>query len=100
MKNFSIRVELLGRTIAADYEHLHARMRAAGFGTVIVSSDGSKAHLPPAEYVHSTTEALATTKTVRNKASAAASTQLRAGLSHRVFVVQMADWASMNLQPA
>lgn len=96
MKNFSVRVELLNDANGQDYADLHQRMRNSGFDTVIAFRDGSKAHLPPAEYVHSV-NGLETVLQVRDRASNAVSIGLRFGLSYRIYAVEIIDWAGHNL---
>ena len=49
MTNYSIRIELNGAT-AQDYNLLHGYMAVRGFPRTIISSDGVRYDLPPAEY--------------------------------------------------
>jgi hypothetical protein len=97
MSMFNVRVELLHHADGNDYERLHARMRAQGFATAIVAANGSRYHLPPAEYVHVSAEA---TQQVRDRATRVAQAGLRAGLQCRVYVLQFVDWASYALEVA
>ncbi|WP_116137198.1 hypothetical protein [Trinickia diaoshuihuensis] len=99
MKNFNIRVELIHDANGKDYAELHQRMSSAGFGTLIRLKNGQSAHLPPAEYVYST-NSVETAMSVRDKAGAAVTTGLRAGLFFRLYVVEFVDWATHNLLPS
>lgn len=49
MTNFTTRVELHDAN-GADYQNLHAAMQAEGFSRTIVSENGTRYHLPTAEY--------------------------------------------------
>jgi hypothetical protein len=52
MAQFTVRVELHNAD-DDDYEALHSAMKSEGFSRFIKSDDGTKYHLPPAEYVRS-----------------------------------------------
>ncbi|CAE6806397.1 hypothetical protein R69619_05451 [Paraburkholderia nemoris] len=99
MKNFNTRVELIHDANGSDYAELHQRMSAAGFGTIIRFNNGQSAHLPPAEYVHSTNSAV-TAISIRDKAGEVVTAGLRPGLSFRLYVVEFVDWATHNLLPS
>jgi len=50
MASFTTRVELRGTPSKADYDKLHAAMRARGFTQTVVAPNGKSFYLPHAEY--------------------------------------------------
>ncbi|QBB69345.1 endoribonuclease GhoS [Pseudolysobacter antarcticus] len=55
MSRFTVRVELHAAS-EADYQRLHTAMAAQRFSRIITADDGSRHHLPTAEYDHQSTE--------------------------------------------
>lgn len=50
MSKYTVRVELHDNADERDYETLHAAMSRKGFSRYIVDADGTRYHLPHAEY--------------------------------------------------
>lgn len=95
MSNFSVRVEILGYPTAQQYEQLHAYMEGAGFSRFIVSDDGRRFKLPPAEYDFSSTSLNA--EGVRQRAAAAVAW---VSTCNRVYVTEALMRAWSGLEPA
>ncbi|PQV50669.1 hypothetical protein [Paraburkholderia sp. BL21I4N1] len=94
---YLVRVELLNNATWSDYTDLHARMKAARYGTSVAATDGRRYSLPPAEYFGEFGSDL---NSVRALAQKAVSGGLRAGLAFRLFVARVDAWAGHNLAAA
>jgi hypothetical protein len=94
---YLVRVELLNDGSWSDYTDLHARMKAAGYGTSVPATNGRRYSLPPAEYF---AEVNADLDAVRTLAQQTVSRGLRAGLAFRLFVARVDAWQGHNLVAA
>ncbi len=91
MATFMTRIEL-HEAVYQDYVNLHTYMRQEGFATTILSDDGVRYQLPPAEYALT---ANCTVVQAREKASRAAQKTLK---RHAVLTAEYsgASWIGLT----
>lgn len=91
MTQFTVRVEL-HRANQDDYDALHAAMEGEGFSRQIKSSDGTRYHLPMAEYNRTSRK---TRQEILDSAAAAADTT---GKKYGIVVTESAgrSWRGLK----